>query len=170
MALGAVTAFLLAMCVTTGEASLPKNKEGSIIQLFIRAQRQERPVRLKAAPFSRGSEISRGSENVPELLLEAARRCGLPIGLLAHRAWMESRFEAGAEDGRGCHGVMQLNERSFPGAAEMTAEANIAAGARYLAKLYRECEKKESEVRSQESEEAVGVCAERAYRTGRVRR
>lgn len=164
MALGAVTAFLLAMCVTTGEASLPKNKEGSIIQLFIRAQRQERPVRLKAAPFTRGSE------NVPELLLEAARRCGLPIGLLAHRAWMESRFEAGAEDGRGCHGVMQLNERSFPGAAEMTVEANIDAGARYLAKLYRECEKKESEVRSQESEEAVGVCAERAYRTGRVRR
>jgi soluble lytic murein transglycosylase-like protein len=94
--------------------------------------------------------------NVPLLLIYAAHKYHLPIGILAHRAWRESKFDPNVPPNKGCYGVMQLNALYFPGAAMMTVAENIDAGAEYLARLYRRCG-------------GDWVCAERAYRTGKVR-
>jgi soluble lytic murein transglycosylase-like protein len=112
---------------------------------------------VQAPPVSAGIAPTQVPPLIVDSLASAALRYDLPLDLLTRRAWQESRFDPNADDGRGCLGIMQLNVRFFPDAAEMTTAENIDAGARYLAQLLRQCD-------------GDRRCAERAYRTGKVRK
>lgn len=75
---------------------------------------------------------------IADLIRASARRHHVePMRALA-LAWRESRHTnppAKWERGRRTCGVMQLNERWFPGACEMTIQQNIDAGIAHFAKL-----------------------------------
>lgn len=131
--------------------------------IFIAPLNRDGDTPLPAPPVT-VRPIQLASQRTPTLpplivdsLASAALRYDLRLGLLARLAWQESRFDPDADDGRGCLGIMQLNVRFFPDAAEMTTAENIDAGASYLAHLLRLCDGDEP-------------CAERAYRTGKVRK
>lgn len=118
------------------------------------------PVPARAPMFQPIQIVDARPPSVERLLVEAALRYELPIRLLFHRAWMESKLDTQAVRDEGwmkTWGVMQLSDRFFPGAESMSVAANIDAGAAYLKGLLTKCEEDWD-------------CAERAYRTGKVRR
>lgn len=90
------------------------------------------------------------------LITSAARRHRIPAKLALRRAFEESRMQANPPYNGRFYGVMQLSARFFPGAERMSVVDNVEAGTAYLARMYRACGRDEA-------------CAERAYRSGRVR-
>jgi soluble lytic murein transglycosylase-like protein len=63
---------------------------------------------------------------------------GLPPGLTARIAYVESRYNPQAQSPAGAIGIMQLEPSSFPGVDPWDPIAAIDAGANYLATLYQQ--------------------------------
>jgi hypothetical protein len=95
-------------------------------------------------------------ETIPQLVVAAAAKYGIPARLALRRAMEESGMRADPPPSC-CIGPMQLLPSSFPGVDVRNLRINIEVGVRYLARQYRACGGDEA-------------CAVRAYRTGRVRR
>jgi hypothetical protein len=79
---------------------------------------------------------------IPELLINAAHRYDIPIGLLATVSYLESRLSdvtrVETNGTRSC-GPLQTNEQFFPGICEAPLEEKIDRGAKFLAALFGQC-------------------------------
>lgn len=74
--------------------------------------------------------------SIEEQIVEAALAEGIPPQLAINTAWRESRFRNVVSRTHD-FGPLQLNDKSFPGAARMTMAQNIRAGVAYLAVGWR---------------------------------
>ena len=88
-------------------------------------------------------------EDIPMQIVAAAIAAGLEPSRALRVAHYESRYQVNPPKSC-CFGIFQLHPASFPGAARMTPQQNIAAGVRYLA----------------ENARRYGANAERVFRVG----
>lgn len=98
--------------------------------------------------------------SVSQMIVRQAVANGVPPRLAFWLAMSESGLNPTAvrkeANGTFSLSLLQLNTASFPQAAWMTPEENVAAGLAYFAKLYRQCHQRPA-------------CAIRAYRSGKIR-
>ena len=88
-------------------------------------------------------------EDIPMQIVRAAIEAALEPSRALRVAHYESRYQVNPPKSC-CFGIFQLHPASFPGAARMTPQQNIAAGVRYLA----------------ENARRYGANAERVFRVG----